>query len=54
MTCKDCADKEDCCFYNKEEENHTCWLEICRKWYEAHQENNQKEIMINTEKRRKL
>lgn len=44
MTCKNCADKEDCCFYCKEQENFTCWLETCRKWYEAHQDNeNQKE-----------
>ena len=44
MKCKDCSYKEDCCFYCEEEENFTCWLEACGKWYAAHQDNdNQKE-----------
>lgn len=27
MTCKECAYKEDCCFYRKEEEDWTCVYE---------------------------
>ena len=27
MTCRECADKEDCCFYCKEEENRKCIYE---------------------------
>lgn len=31
MTCKECAYKEDCCFYRKEEEDWTCVYETFKR-----------------------